>query len=53
MCLLSILQRAVLPVDDRDIRRLAGERDAGYRQLLGEDLQPSAVGTPAGTPKSG
>jgi len=49
---LSILQRTVLPVDDRDIRRLAGKRDAGYRQLLGEDLQPCAV-APAGTRGSG
>lgn len=40
---LSILQRAVLPVGDRGIRRFAGKRDAGYRQILGEDLQPGAV----------
>lgn len=49
---LSILQRTVLSVDDRDIRRFAGERDAGYRQLLREDLQPGAV-APAGIRESG
>ena len=49
---LSILQRTVLSVDDRDIRRFAGKRDAGYHQLLGEDLQSGAV-APAGTRESG
>lgn len=50
---LLILQRTALPVGDRDIRRFAGERDAGERwQLLREDLQPGAV-APAGIRESG